>query len=115
MREEYETYGCLYDWETACDICPDGWHLPSDDEWKELEMYLGMSEEEVYRFGTGYSRGGNAGDYLKVGGRTGTNITGLNPKEAKLIKQILPDFQHSPVVCAEAILTTSINLYLWVN
>lgn len=22
-------------------VCPDGWHLPSDVEWKELEMYLG--------------------------------------------------------------------------
>ena len=31
----------LYDWETACENCPDGWHLPSDDEWTELTDYLG--------------------------------------------------------------------------
>ena len=36
-----ETYGRLYDWETACDVCPTGWHLPSDAEWKELTNYLG--------------------------------------------------------------------------
>jgi len=36
-----ETYGYLYDWETACDVCPDGWHLPSDAEWTELTDYLG--------------------------------------------------------------------------
>ncbi|MEA3495399.1 MAG: FISUMP domain-containing protein [Bacteroidota bacterium] len=36
-----ETYGYLYDWETACDVCPDGWHLPSDAEWVELTVYLG--------------------------------------------------------------------------
>ena|SRR5690554_6868095 len=36
-----KTYGYLYDWETACDVCPDGWHLPSDDEWTELTDYLG--------------------------------------------------------------------------
>ncbi len=35
-----ETYGYLYDWETALDVCPAGWHLPSDDEWTELENYL---------------------------------------------------------------------------
>ena len=25
-------------------ICPTGWHLPSDNEWKQLEIFLGMSE-----------------------------------------------------------------------
>jgi uncharacterized protein (TIGR02145 family) len=25
----------------------DGWHIPSDEEWKTLEMYLGMTEEEA--------------------------------------------------------------------
>lgn len=36
-----ETYGYLYDWGTACDVCPDGWHLPTDEEWTELTDYLG--------------------------------------------------------------------------
>ena len=38
-----ETYGYLYDWETALDVCPAGWHLPSDAEWTELTDYLGGS------------------------------------------------------------------------
>src|SRR5690554_2461629 len=38
-----ETYGYLYDWETACDVCPDGWHLPTDAEWTELTDYLGRN------------------------------------------------------------------------
>ena len=29
-------YGYLYDWETAFKVCPAGWHLPSDEEWKIL-------------------------------------------------------------------------------
>ena len=29
-------YGRLYDWETACKVCPSGWHLPSDAEWQRL-------------------------------------------------------------------------------
>jgi uncharacterized protein (TIGR02145 family) len=37
-----DVYGRLYSWEAALDACPEGWHLPSDDDWKELEGYLGM-------------------------------------------------------------------------
>ncbi len=38
------TYGKLYDWETAKNVCPNGWHLPTDDEWAQLEHTLGGSE-----------------------------------------------------------------------
>jgi uncharacterized protein (TIGR02145 family) len=34
-------YGYLYAWETAKTVCPKGWHLPSDAEWKTLTKYLG--------------------------------------------------------------------------
>ena len=54
-------YGGLYTWAAATrafdgiatieegvqGVCPDGWHLPSDGEWKQLEMHLGMSKDEV--------------------------------------------------------------------
>ena len=40
-------YGRLYNWETACQVCPEDWHLPSDEEWKKLERYLGMSEDQL--------------------------------------------------------------------
>jgi uncharacterized protein (TIGR02145 family) len=40
-NENIETYGYLYDWQTALNVCPSGWHLPSDDEWTELTDYLG--------------------------------------------------------------------------
>jgi uncharacterized protein (TIGR02145 family) len=45
-----DTYGLLYNWLTVDDsrnIAPEGWHVPSDEEWKELEMYLGMSQSEA--------------------------------------------------------------------
>jgi uncharacterized protein (TIGR02145 family) len=38
-----EIYGRLYDWETATEVCPDGWHLPSDEEWTTLKDYVGSS------------------------------------------------------------------------
>jgi len=31
-----QKYGMLYDWLTAMDACPAGWHLPSIDEWNVL-------------------------------------------------------------------------------
>lgn len=43
----YQTYGCLYDWESAQEVCPEGWHLPSDEEWMELERFLGMPEDQL--------------------------------------------------------------------
>jgi len=38
------TYGRLYTWYTITDsrnVCPDGWHVPSDAEWTKLTTYLG--------------------------------------------------------------------------
>jgi len=68
------SYGALYTWASATrdsstktnpsivqGICPSGWHLPSDDEWKVLEMQLGMSRKEADN--TGY-RGKNEGSKL---------------------------------------------------
>lgn len=43
----YSTYGVLYNWTAAMSACPDGWHLPSDDEWKTLEIFLGMEPEDA--------------------------------------------------------------------
>ncbi len=36
----FSIYGVLYNWPAAMASCPDGWHLPSDEEWTQLENYL---------------------------------------------------------------------------
>jgi uncharacterized protein (TIGR02145 family) len=55
-----DTYGGLYQWDEAMQyvtdtatqgICPDGWHLPTDYEYKVLEMALGMSSSEANNTG----------------------------------------------------------------
>lgn len=57
----FYTYGALYTWAAASNgsdgsdlnpsgiqgVCPAGWHLPSDSEWKELEIHLGMNPEDA--------------------------------------------------------------------
>ena len=36
----YIEYGTLYNWKAALTACPAGWHLPSDDEWSQLEIFM---------------------------------------------------------------------------
>jgi len=45
-----DDYGKLYNWQAVTDsrkVCPDGWHIPSDAEWKTLEGNLGMDPFEL--------------------------------------------------------------------
>lgn len=34
-------FGKLYNWDTALNVAPPGWHLPADSEWTTLVNYLG--------------------------------------------------------------------------
>ncbi len=72
-----ELYGGLYQWnemmnysheEGAQGVCPDGWHIPTNDEWKILEMELGMSPDDVDVLGL---RGTDQGLQLSSGGSSG--------------------------------------------
>jgi uncharacterized protein (TIGR02145 family) len=48
------TYGRLYNWYAVNDnrnIAPAGWHIPTDEEWKQLKMDLGMSQTEADNWG----------------------------------------------------------------
>jgi len=76
------TYGLLYNWYAVNDgrgLTPEGWHVPSDEEWKILEMYLGMSQEEANK--TGW-RGTNEGSKMKEEGishwKSFTNESGFS-------------------------------------
>lgn len=40
-QKNISTYGYLYDWETAKKICPAGWHLPNETEFRKLIDYSG--------------------------------------------------------------------------
>ncbi|MBI9034441.1 MAG: PKD domain-containing protein [Bacteroidales bacterium] len=63
-----DTYGGLYEWDEMMGhstqfpnqgICPDGWHIPSEQEWNQLVIQLGGVMV--------------AGEKLKVGGTSGFN------------------------------------------
>ena len=42
--ENCEIYGRLYNWRTALTACPEGWRLPSTQDWRELIGFLGGEE-----------------------------------------------------------------------
>lgn len=64
-------YGYLYTYEAALAAVPEGWRLPSDEDWKKLEAALGMEQSQIDLDNSW--RGINAGDYLKQGGVSGFN------------------------------------------
>lgn len=39
-------YGRLYSYQGALDACPEGWRLPTDDDWQNLEQQMGMKTGE---------------------------------------------------------------------
>jgi len=58
--------GLLYNWSAVTspdNIAPEGWHVPSDDEWKELEKSIGMDATDADKSGW---RGTDEGEKLKI-------------------------------------------------
>jgi len=74
----YATYGVLYDWMAALISCPAGWHLPSDEEWKQMEIALGMPENQMDESITSFFRGTNQGVQMKNKSGWNNNGNGSN-------------------------------------
>jgi len=104
-----DVYGGLYQWNemmgyessSSSDpsgvrgICPSDWHVPSDAEWKELELYLGMSQSEVDNT---IWRGTNQGDKLKStsgwnSGGNGNNSSGFSALPGSS-RNLIGEFHH---------------------
>lgn len=67
LAQTEEIYGKHYNWYAVSDprnVCPAGWHAPSDDEWTQLELTLGMP---LWELGMETTRGiqQNVGGKLK--------------------------------------------------
>jgi len=90
----YKLYGVLYNWPAAMNssnrkssiflktqaVCPAGWHLPEDGEWKTLELALGMSQQDADTIFLRNS--GEVGKQIKCSmnwadSGTGTNASGF--------------------------------------
>ena len=72
------TYGLLYNWYAVNDprgLAPSGWRVPTDADWKKLEMYLGMSKRDANDEGF---RESPVGDKLKATSGWDDNGNGNN-------------------------------------
>jgi uncharacterized protein (TIGR02145 family) len=80
----YATYGVLYNWPAVMteDICPSGWHIPTDLEWQTMEMSLGMSASDASSSGwrgtdEGYQMKSTSGWNYNGNGSNSSGFTGL--------------------------------------
>jgi len=72
----------LYNWFAVNKgtLCPTGWRIPNDEEYKTLEKYLGMTQGQADTYGW---RGTDQGTSIKstsgwFNGGNGTNSSGFN-------------------------------------
>ena len=59
-----EKYGRLYTWRAAKRSCPDGWQLPSEEDWENLKAYY-KSKDSIFHF---LLKDKEMGFYAKPGG-----------------------------------------------
>lgn len=85
-------YGRLYSWETVMNgtspsasnpsgvqgICPNGWHLPSDAEWNEMELVLGMLALDTSDTGFRGTHGTSIKSTIGWTSGNGTNASNFN-------------------------------------
>lgn len=72
-------YGGLYLWseifdfssDNQTDICPEGFRVPTDDDFIQLESYYGLHSDSLYRLGW---RGAGVGESFKDSGPEGFNV-----------------------------------------
>ena len=60
-------HGRLYRFDDALQACPEGWRVPSEDDWRHLERAVGMTTAELSRE---RGRGEPVARRLKLGGDT---------------------------------------------
>lgn len=109
--ENYQKYGCLYDWPTAMalepkyleeswdgdpenhqGLCPPGWRMPSDKDWTQLgEVVAGSPDNiEAYEYDSefqGALKIKATGGWLSGG--NGNNELGFSLKPAGIVSQML--------------------------
>lgn len=62
LYNSYVAYGTMAPWVQG-NVCPTGWHVPTDEDWFELERYIGLPPEDINKMEE--YRGTNHGNKLK--------------------------------------------------
>ena len=62
-------FGLLYNGYTVMDprnVCPAGWHIPTDEEWGDMELAVGLKKWELDQFGISRGEHDDIGSLLKT-------------------------------------------------
>lgn len=74
--ENCETYGRLYVWSEAVTVCPEGWHLPNEQELKDLRTLAGQKAGDIDKAGT-VLKSKTGWDWNEYDGKSGNGTDGL--------------------------------------
>lgn len=125
----YSIYGVLYNWPAAMDggqssntvpsgvqgICPDGWHLPSDEEWKllegEVDSQFGYPDAEWDN--QGY-RGSDGGGNMKEIGTTHWSIPNAGATNISFFTA-LPAGRRINNIPVGVFVNISSSVYFWTS
>jgi uncharacterized protein (TIGR02145 family) len=88
-------FGRLYNYQSAKKACPPGWHLPTDAEWKKLEVFAGMEASDADS--VGWRNTGSVGIALKAtkgwnSGGTGENVFRFSAIPSGIVENGAYDF-----------------------
>lgn len=78
--QEYKDYGVLYNYAAAIAYAPEGWHLPTHEEWVIAEIAMGASKEDAEKINSSVREIGNKfkSDSELWGYNKGTNESGMS-------------------------------------
>jgi len=82
LPENCDKYGRYYYlWLPDTTVCPKGWYYPTRYQWGDLESYLGMTNDDLWRYGIW--RGSDQADQILEGGTSGLNyqLTGYRDED----------------------------------
>ncbi|MDR1829960.1 MAG: hypothetical protein LBQ76_04230 [Candidatus Fibromonas sp.] len=87
-------YGRLYNWQTAMKVCPNGWHLPSSEEWDKLLRFVDgdTSSESPYGSKT-------AGKHLRATSGWNAPYDGIENLDSTITSSLIPCPHDSSELC----------------
>lgn len=65
--EKYKEFGAFYNYPAAESLAPEGWRLPNEEDWIDLQKFIGMTDEQIEPTG-GYMTRGTVSGKLKMAG-----------------------------------------------
>ena len=100
---DYITYGVLYNYSAALIACPEGWHLPDNDEWIELINIAGEENGRDLRsrlLWVSTDKGKNTTGFnaLPAGCKEFGRFRELGSKAAFWSKEVSDDFQKKAYI-----------------